>query len=140
MPALGAVATRVADATERTNDAARLLRQKLDAIAHLTGIIRTVANQTKLLALNASIEAARAGNEGRGFGVVAIEMKSLAGQAAQGAGEIDACLADAFAAATGNDDAVAALSAAVEEGLGIVGQIVVATAGIGRPAPKDDML
>ena len=41
MPALDAVASRVADATENTNDAARLLHLRLDAIGQLTGIIRT---------------------------------------------------------------------------------------------------
>ena len=124
IPALDKVASDVADATQRTNDAARALRQKLEAIGQLSGIIRSVAGQSKLLALNASIEAARAGNEGRGFGVVAAEMKSLAAQAEQGATEIDACVAEAFTAAAGNDDAVTALSAAVERGVLIVGQIV----------------
>lgn len=123
VPALQTVATRVALATERTNDAARVLHLKLDAIRQLTGIIRTVANQTKLLALNATIEAARAGNEGRGFGIVATEMKSLAGQAEHCAEKIDSCLAEALAAATDNDAAVATLSAAVEDGLRVVGKI-----------------
>lgn len=124
IPELSEIATRVADATEGTNDAARLLRQKLEAIRHFSGIIRSVAGQTKLLALNAAIEAARAGNEGRGFGVVATEMRALATQAEKGANEIDTCIDEALDAASQNDDAVTALSNAVEKGLIIVGQLV----------------
>lgn len=62
--------------------ALRLMRTELeDTIAQLGDIvdtIRTIADQSNLLALNASIEAARAGQTGRGFGVVADEMKKLA--------------------------------------------------------------
>lgn len=124
IPELSDIATRVADATEGTNDAARLLRQKLEAIRHISSIIRSVAGQSKLLALNAAIEAARTGNEGRGFGVVATEMRALADQAEKGAREIDTCIEEALAAAAQNDDAVMALSSAVERGLIVVGQLV----------------
>ncbi|MET0362453.1 MAG: methyl-accepting chemotaxis protein [Sphingobium sp.] len=124
LAALDAVAGRVATTTARTSDSARLLRVKLDAIGTLIGIIRAVASQTKLLALNASIEAARSGAEGRGFAVVAAEMKLLAIEADRGAAQIDACLAEAQEAATRNDDSVIALSAAVEEGLHIVARIM----------------
>ncbi|NML91314.1 hypothetical protein HHL26_19930 [Sphingobium sp. TB-6] len=127
IPALDDVASDVADATQRTNRTTSVLHQKLDAIARISSIIRAVAGQSKLLALNASIEAARAGNEGRGFGIVAVEMKSLAAQAEQGAAEIDSSLAEAVAAIADNDAAIAALSAAVERGVTLVGKIVEST-------------
>ena len=134
--AFGEINGVVTDATKRTYKAARSLHGKLDAIHQLSGVIRAVAGQSKLLALNASIEAARAGNDGRGFGVVAAEMKSLAAQAEQAATDIDACLEDAFAAVTENDDATVTLTAAIGRGGAIVRDIVAVTTSDYRSDPE----
>lgn len=61
------------------------LTKKIEGVA---GVIAGIANKTNMLALNASIEAARAGEQGKGFSVVAIEVRNLAGQSAKSSTEI----------------------------------------------------
>lgn len=85
----------------QTNKVIREVRQDIDAlterskkITHIVRIISGVADQTRLLSLNASIEAARAGSMGSGFAVVAEEVKLLADQTATSVGHIAAIVAE----------------------------------------------
>ncbi len=65
------------------------LADQMQRIGEITATVNEIADQTKLLALNASIEAARAGEEGRGFAVVATQVRELANQSKEAAGRIE---------------------------------------------------
>jgi methyl-accepting chemotaxis protein len=70
------------------------LSEQMQRIGEITATINEIAEQTKLLALNASIEAARAGEQGRGFAVVAAQVRELANQSKEAAGHIESLIAD----------------------------------------------
>ena len=70
------------------------LSEQTQQIGEITGVVTTLAQQSKMLALNASIEAAKAGEAGKGFAVVAAEVKELAEQSQQSTAQVQRILQD----------------------------------------------
>ena len=118
------IGSQVRDAgrlADQANDAAReamanvdRLRESSAAIGNVVNLIAQIARQTTLLALNSTIEAARAGAAGKGFAVVATEVKALAVQTQSATEEISRKIEALQRDAAGSVDAVHRISQAIE--------------------------
>ncbi len=103
---------RIERQVKQSSEAVKDLGEKGQQIGEIVQTIEDIAQQTNLLALNAAIEAARAGEQGKGFAVVADEVRKLAERSAQATQEIATLISSVR---SGVDDAVKAMAASTEE-------------------------
>jgi methyl-accepting chemotaxis protein len=106
-----AAVKEVADADTQVNE----LEATANKIGEIISLITDVAEQTNLLALNATIEAARAGEAGKGFAVVASEVKELASQTARATEEITTQINSIQSATTGTVGAISSIGGRINQ-------------------------
>ncbi len=135
-----AATTRVVEAVTTSNGTIGQLNQSIAKIGDITRVIADIASQTNLLALNAAIEAARAGEQGRGFAVVADEVRKLAERTTTSTADINNTVNEIQSVTA---QAVASMDLAaqeVETGIGKLRESVAGLEGITQSSSEVSMM
>ena len=120
---------KIATVVEQASQTVRTLGQETENVSKIVLVIKEVADQTNLLALNAAIEAARAGEQGRGFAVVADEVRKLAERTTQSTQEITTMISSMQSSAR---DAVTC----IEDAVANVNEGVILTKRVGESVSR----
>lgn len=110
------ISDEISDKAKETTEQINKLNQQSDNIQAIVSTIKAIADQTNLLALNAAIEAARAGEQGRGFAVVADEVRQLASRTSQSTNEIATVVSDNQEVTTNVQDGMNAVTNYLDKG------------------------
>jgi methyl-accepting chemotaxis protein len=123
---------RLREVSQRAAEAMVSLEERSQQVGEILRTIEEIADQTNLLALNAAIEAARAGEHGRGFAVVADEVRKLAERSARATGEISTILSAIRRETVTAAEAMRASDSSMEGGLSVAERAAAALAGVER--------
>ena len=130
--AIRKIATTVSDASTRIH----ALEERASQVSSIANVIKDIAGQTNLLALNAAIEAARAGEQGRGFAVVADEVRKLAERTSTATTEIEQMILGIQGDTGGAVEAMNAALPEVEQGVQLAGHASESLRGIEAGASR----
>jgi len=121
---------------EKLNSAMTAINESSGQISKIIKVIEEIAFQTNLLALNAAVEAARAGEHGKGFAVVADEVRNLAQRAAQAARETTSLIEDSVNKAKEGTDVASEVGKALGTIVGDVGKVTDLIDGISKASEE----